>query len=51
MKVGVRGEDYVEILEGLRDDERVALTPNPKWKDGEEVEIDKQKTREKAKTP
>ncbi len=51
VKVGVRGEDYVEILEGLRDDERVALTPNPKWKDGEEVEIDKQKTREKAKTP
>lgn len=50
VKVGVRGDDYAEVTEGLKDDERIALNPDPKWKDGEEVEIDKQKMRAKAKS-
>src|SRR5690606_2115205 len=29
VKLGVRGEDFVEIVEGLREDERVALNPAP----------------------
>lgn len=49
VKIGVRGEDYVEIIEGLREDERVALNPVSTWTAGEEVEIDKERMRERTK--
>jgi membrane fusion protein, multidrug efflux system len=44
--LGVRGEEYVEISEGLREDERVALNPQDDWEPGQEVDIDKARTRE-----
>ena len=50
VKVGVRGEDYVEILEGLHDEERVALNPDAEWASGQAVEIDKERMRRKAGT-
>jgi len=49
VKLGVRGEDFVEIVEGLREDERVALNPAPDWSEGGEVEIDKERMRERTK--
>ncbi len=49
VKIGIRGEDYVEVTDGLREDERVALKPEPSWTEGAEVEIDKERMREKTK--
>jgi membrane fusion protein (multidrug efflux system) len=49
VKVGVRGEDYAEIVEGLREDDRVALNPDETWISGEEVEIDKDRMRQRVK--
>jgi RND family efflux transporter MFP subunit len=46
VKLGVRGEEYVEIADGLREDERVALDPQDDWESGQEVAIDKARTRE-----
>ena len=46
VRIGVRGEEYVEIADGLREDERVALNPQEDWENGEEVIIDKARTRE-----
>jgi membrane fusion protein (multidrug efflux system) len=46
VKLGVRGEEYVEIADGLREDERVALNPQDDWESGEVVDIDKTRTRE-----
>jgi RND family efflux transporter MFP subunit len=46
VKLGVRGEEYIEVLEGIREDERVALNPQEGWESGQEVEIDKTRTRE-----
>ncbi|MBS1912489.1 MAG: efflux RND transporter periplasmic adaptor subunit [Bacteroidetes bacterium] len=43
VKVGVRGEDYVEIVDGLRDEERVVLSPDPSWSSGTTVEIDRER--------
>ncbi len=48
VKVGVRGEEYVEILAGLHENERIALNPDGAWKTGESVEIDKERTRARA---
>jgi RND family efflux transporter MFP subunit len=47
--VGVGGVDYVEVTDGLREDERVALNPDGLWRSGEEVEIDKDRMRQRAK--
>lgn len=49
VRLGVRGEDYVEVLEGVREDERVALNPQRDWRSGEGVAIDKKKMREDRK--
>ncbi|MEP7217513.1 MAG: efflux RND transporter periplasmic adaptor subunit [Bacteroidota bacterium] len=49
VSIGVRGEEYVEVTQGLREDERVALNPDQTWKSGDEVELDKEKMREKVK--
>jgi RND family efflux transporter MFP subunit len=49
IRPGIRGEDYIEVLEGLREDERVALNPQKEWKAGEVVEIDRQKMKENIK--
>ncbi|MBC8146021.1 MAG: efflux RND transporter periplasmic adaptor subunit, partial [bacterium] len=46
VKLGVRGEEYVEIADGLREDERVALNPQEDWESGQEVVIDKARTRQ-----
>lgn len=46
VRIGVRGEEYVEIIDGLREDERVALNPRDDWESGMDVEIDKARTRE-----
>lgn len=45
VSLGVRGEEYVEIADGLREDERVALDPQDDWEPGMEVSIDKARTR------
>jgi membrane fusion protein (multidrug efflux system) len=52
IRIGVRGEDYVEVLEGVHEDERVALEPKKDWKSGMEIEIDKSRMKKmmKAKT-
>ncbi len=42
--LGVRGDDYVEILDGLNEEARVVLDPDPLWKGGEEVEVDRKAT-------
>lgn len=42
--LGVRGEDYVEVLDGITEEARVVLDPDPLWKEGEGVEIDKAAT-------
>lgn len=44
VQLGVRGEDYVEVVEGIGEESRVILDPDPLWKGGEEVEIDKAAT-------
>lgn len=49
IKIGVRGEDYVEVIEGLREEERVVLNPDPAWTNDQSVEIDKARTRGQAK--
>lgn len=46
VRLGVRGEQYVEITDGLREDERVALNPQPEWESGMQVDIDRARTRE-----
>lgn len=53
IRIGVRGEDYVEVVDGLHEDERVALDPKKGWRSGMEVEIDKNgmKKRMKPKAP
>ncbi len=50
IKIGVRGEDYVEVAEGLHEDERVALDPRKDWSSGMEVDIDKSKMKKMMKT-
>jgi RND family efflux transporter MFP subunit len=37
---GIRGEDYIEVREGLRENERVVLNPKREWATGEVVEIE-----------
>ncbi len=49
VQLGTRGDDYVEIVEGLREDERVVLNPDVLWKDGIGVQIDKERMRQKVK--
>ncbi len=49
LKIGVRGEDYVEILEGIKEDDRLVLDPNPEWEPQREVLIDKERMRDAMK--
>jgi RND family efflux transporter MFP subunit len=46
--IGVRGEDYVEVTDGLHEDERVALDPSKDWKSGTEVAIDRDAMKKKS---
>jgi RND family efflux transporter MFP subunit len=46
VRPGIRGEDYIEVVDGLRGDERVALNPQREWKSGEVVEIDRERMKE-----
>jgi RND family efflux transporter MFP subunit len=46
IRLGIRGEDYVEVLEGLHEDERVALNPRKEWQPGKSVTIDKKRMKE-----
>lgn len=39
VEIGVRGDDYVEVLQGLHENERVALHPERGWSDGMTVAV------------
>jgi RND family efflux transporter MFP subunit len=39
IKLGIRGDDYVEILEGLHENEIVALDPEKQWQTGDKVAV------------
>ena len=43
IRLGIRGDDYVEVLEGLNDDERVVLNPDERLEPGQEVTVAKPK--------
>jgi RND family efflux transporter MFP subunit len=47
VRIGIRGEEYVEILEGVQEDDRVVLDPQEGWEDGMSVDI----ARPKKQTP
>jgi|GEM_PF-158426 len=50
VKLGIRGEEYVEVLAGVEDRERLVLGPDPEWQDGREVEIDKGRMKQQVRT-
>ena len=39
VRIGIRGEEYVEVLEGVQEDDRVVLDPQEGWSDGMSVQV------------
>lgn len=48
VKLGIRGEEYVEVLSGVEERDRLVLGPDPEWGDGRVVEIDKAKMKQQS---
>ena len=43
VRIGIRGEEYVEVVEGVQEDDRVVLDPQEGWEDGMTVTVAKPK--------
>lgn len=43
VEYGIRGEDYVEVLKGVDEQDRIVLNPQSTWKDGDKVAVSENK--------